>query len=150
MSSGLMSADRLVKSTPRLENAVVPPGMSEASDCVLKVLLSIGRPSTTMSGWLELEMELTPRMVIDDDAPGTPDELVTSTPAIRPCSALMKFSRPVCAISGPATDCCAVPMERCCDVRPSAVTTVASSCVAMRRSETLMTVSAPTVRSAIA
>ena len=43
-------------------------------------------------------MELMPLMVIDDDAPGTPDVLVTSTPAIRPCNELMKFSRCASAI----------------------------------------------------
>ena len=63
------------------------------------VLLSIGRPSTIISGWLLLLIELTPRIVIDDDAPGTPEVLVTSTPATRPCSAFTKFSRCVCAIS---------------------------------------------------
>src|SRR3954469_2010390 len=84
MSSGLMSAARLVKSTPRLLNAVEEPGRSDGSADVFSVLLSIGRPSTTISGWLLLLIELTPRIVMDDDAPGTPDELVTSTPAIRP------------------------------------------------------------------
>ena len=48
-------------------------GASDASVCVLVVLLSIGRPSTIISGWLLLEIELTPRIVINDEAPGTPD-----------------------------------------------------------------------------
>ena len=38
-----------------------------------------------ISGWLLLLIELTPRMVMDDEAPGTPELLVTSTPATRPC-----------------------------------------------------------------
>ena len=58
-----------------------------------------------MSGWLLPLIELTPRMMIDEEAPGTPDVLVTSTPATRPCSALTKFSRCVCAISAPWTLC---------------------------------------------
>ena len=93
-----------MKSTPRFENAVFEL-RSEASTVVLSVLLSIGNPSTMMSGWLLLLMELTPRMMIDVDAPGTPEVLVTSTPATRPCNALMKFSRCVCAISTPETLC---------------------------------------------
>ena len=72
-----MSAARLVKSTPRLLNAVADPGASEARSPVFSVLLSIGRPSMIISGWLLLLIELTPRIVIDDDAPGTPDVLVT-------------------------------------------------------------------------
>src|SRR6476619_948886 len=101
MSSGLMSAARLVKSTPRLLNAVGEPGASAASTFEFIVLLSIGRPSTIMSGWLLLLIELTPRIVMDDEAPGVPDVLVTCTPATRPCRALTKFSRCVCAIAGP-------------------------------------------------
>src|SRR5213078_801580 len=85
ISSGLRSAARLVKSTPRFENAVVEFA-SDASTPVLSVRLSIGRPSTMISGWLLPLIELTPRMVIDEDAPGTPDVLVTSTPATRPDS----------------------------------------------------------------
>ncbi|GAC1606661.1 MAG: hypothetical protein NVS3B25_35690 [Hymenobacter sp.] len=65
-----------------------------------------------MSGWLLPLMELAPRMMIDEDAPGTPEVLVTCTPATRPCSAFTKFSRCVCAISVPCTLCCAVPSER--------------------------------------
>ena len=49
MSSGLRSAARLVKSSPRLLNAVVEL-TSEASTPVLRVRLSIGRPSTIISG----------------------------------------------------------------------------------------------------
>src|SRR5205814_3631996 len=85
---------------------------SEASTPVLRVRLSIGRPSTIISGWLPLLMELMPRMTIDEDEPGTPDVLVTSTPATRPCNALTKFSRCVCAISGPWTLCCEYPNAR--------------------------------------
>ena len=77
MSSGFRSAARLVKSTPRLLNAVAEPGASDASTPVLSVLLSSGRPSMIISGWLLLLIELTPRMVIDDDAPGTPEVLTT-------------------------------------------------------------------------
>ena len=69
MSSGLMSAARFVKSTPRLLNAVTEPGASDASTPVFSVLLSIGRPSMIISGWLLPLIELTPRMVIDDEAP---------------------------------------------------------------------------------
>src|SRR6476661_6051343 len=81
MSLGSMSAARLVKSMPRLLNAVAEPGASEPSAAVFIVLLSIGRPSTTNSGWLLLLIELTPRMVIDVEDPGTPDVLFTVTPA---------------------------------------------------------------------
>ncbi len=147
MSSGLMSAARLVKSTPRLLNAVEEPGRSDGRAAVFSVLLSIGSPSTIMSGWLLLLIELMPRIVIDEDAPGTPDELTTFTPATRPCSALMKLSRCVPAISGPVTACCEVPIARCAVVCPSAVTTTASRLVATRRSWTSITSAAPTVRS---
>ena len=147
MSSGLMSAARLVKSRPRLLNAVNEPGASEASDEVLSVLLSIGRPSMIMSGWLLPLIELTPRMVIDDEAPGTPDVLVTSTPATRPCSPLMKFSRPVCATSAPETVCCDVPRFRWVVVWPRAVTTTASRLDAALVNCTLITSAVPTVRS---
>ena len=104
MSSGLRSAARLVKSIPRFESAVLEFA-SEASSPVLRVRLSIGSPSTMISGWLLLLISLTPLIVIEEDAPGTPEVLVTSTPATRPCSALTKFSRCVCAISGPWTVC---------------------------------------------
>ena len=147
MSSGLRSAARLVKSTPRLLNAVSEPGASEASTPVFSVLLSSGRPSTIISGWLLLLIELTPLMVIDVDAPGTPELLVTSTPATRPCSALMKFSRCVCAISAPWTLCCEVPRARCEVLCPSAVTTSASRFEATRLSCTLMKFAVPMVRS---
>ena len=50
-------------------------------------------------------------------------------------------------MSAPVTVCCAVPSARCAVVWPSAVTTTASRDVATRRSCTLMTFSAPTVRS---
>ena len=147
MSSGLMSAARLVKSTPRLLNAVSDPGASEASEPVLSVLLSIGRPSMIMSGWLLPLIELTPRMVIDEEAPGTPDVLVTSTPATRPCRPLMKFSRPVAATSAPETVCCEVPRLRWVVVWPRAVTTTASRFAADLVSCTLMASAVPTVRS---
>jgi hypothetical protein len=101
MSSGFRSAARLVKSSPRLLKAVTEPGASAASTLVLSVLLSIGRPSMIIRGWLLLLMELMPRIVIDDEAPGTPEVLVTLTPATLPCSALTKFSRCVCATSAP-------------------------------------------------
>ena len=98
MSSGLISAARLVKSTPLFEKEVFEL-LSEKKAEVLKVLLSIGKPSTTNKGWLLPLMELTPLMVIAEDAPGTPDVLVTSTPATLPCKALIKFSRCVSAMS---------------------------------------------------
>ena len=100
-----------------------------------------------ISGWLLPLIELTPRIVIDDDAPGTPEVLVTSTPAMRPCSALTKFSRCVCAISPPWSVCCEAPWARRSAVAPSAVTSTASRLNATWRSATLMTSSAPTVRS---
>ena len=49
MSSEFRSAARFVKSTPRLLNAVVEL-LSDASTPVLTVRLSIGSPSTMMSG----------------------------------------------------------------------------------------------------
>jgi hypothetical protein len=54
-----------------------------------------------INGWLLLLMELMPLMVIDDEAPGTPEVLVTLTPAIRPCNALTKFSLCVWATTAP-------------------------------------------------
>ena len=105
ISSGFKSAARLVKSIPRFDSAVFEFA-SDARRPVLSVRLSIGSPSTMISGWLLPLIEVTPRMMIEDDAPGTPDVLVTSTPATRPSSALTKFSRCVCAISGPMTVCC--------------------------------------------
>jgi len=48
---------------------------------------------------LLLLIELIPLIVIDEDAPGVPEVLVTSTPAIRPCNELTKFSRCACATS---------------------------------------------------
>ena len=131
MSSGLMSAARLVKSTPRLLNAVAEPGASDASTPVLSVLLSIGRPSMIISGWLLLLIELTPRMVIDDEAPGTPDVLVTSTPATRPCSALTKFSRCVSRDVGAANGLLGGSEGSAAwAVSPSAVTTTSLRVVA--------------------
>ena len=112
MSCGFRSAARLVKSTLRLLNADVAL-LSEASTPVLSVRLSIGRPSTIMSGWLLLLIELMPLMTIDDEAPGAPEVLVTSTPATLPCSALTKFSRCAEAMSSPRTVCCAVPSALC-------------------------------------
>ena len=50
MSSGLMSAARLVKSTLRLLNASADVGESEARLPVFVVLLSSGSPSTMNSG----------------------------------------------------------------------------------------------------
>ena len=146
MSCEFRSAARLVKSTPRLLNAVTEL-LSDASTPVLTVRLSIGRPSTMISGWLLLLIELTPRMVIDEDAPGTPEVLVTSTPAMRPCNALTKFSRCVWAMSLPWSVCCEAPWARRSAVAPSAVTSTASRLNATWRSATLMTSSAPTVRS---
>ena len=112
MSSGFRSAARLVKSTLRLLNAVVEL-TSEASTPVFKVRLSIGSPSRIISGWLLLLIELMPLMTIDDDAPGMPEELVTSTPAMRPCSAFTKLSRCASAICAPVTLCWAVPRDLC-------------------------------------
>lgn len=99
------------------------------------------------SGWLLLEIELTPRIVIELDAPGTPELLVTSTPATRPCSELTKFSRCVWAISAPGTVCWATPMDRRTEVSPRAEMTVASSIMAMRFSWISIVLSAPTTRS---
>src|SRR5688500_20195692 len=101
MSFELRSAARLVKSTFRLLNAVWETGASDASTPVFSVLLSIGSPSMMNSGWLLLLIELVPRIVIDEEAPGTPDVLVTSTPATRPWMALTKLVRWVWAISAP-------------------------------------------------
>ena len=97
-----------------------------------------------MSGWLLPLIELTPRIVMLDDEPGTPEELVTSTPATRPASALMKFSRPVCASSAPETVCWALPSSRLAAVWPSAVTTMASRLAADFSSATSMMLAAPT------
>ena len=49
MSSGFKSAARLVKSIPRFDSAVFE-FWSDASDPVLRVELSIGSPSTMISG----------------------------------------------------------------------------------------------------
>ena len=85
ISSGFKSAERFVKSTPRLLKAPPPePGASAAKTPVFNVLLSIGKPSIIINGWLLPLIELTPRIVIEEEAPGTPDELFTSTPATRP------------------------------------------------------------------
>ena len=46
-------------------------------------------------------------------AENPPELLVTSTPATRPCRALMKFSRCVCEMSAPTTVCWDVPSARC-------------------------------------
>src|SRR5258707_12630786 len=73
MSSGLMSAARLVKSTLRLLNASAAVGASDARLLVLVVWLSIGRPSTIISGGLGLLIELTLRMVVAAEAPGARD-----------------------------------------------------------------------------
>src|SRR5207247_1227848 len=67
MSCEFRSAARLVKSTPRLLNAVTEL-LSDASTPVLAVRLSIGRPSTMISGGLPLLLELIPRMARDGDA----------------------------------------------------------------------------------
>src|ERR1041384_6541207 len=111
MSSGLRSDARLLKSKVRLLNGVFEL-RPEASTPVLSVRLSIGKPSTMMSGWLLLEIEPTPRITMDDDAPGTPDVDVTSRPAMRPAKALAKLGRCVCAIGSPSRDCCDAPNGR--------------------------------------
>ena len=58
--------------------------------CVEKVWLSIGCPSTTNNGWFVPESEAAPRILIDADAPGSPDCVRTSTfgawAAIRPAN----------------------------------------------------------------
>ena len=146
MSSGLRSAPRFVKSTLRLSNELEEFGASDANVPVVSVLLSMGRPSTIMSGWLLLLIWLTPRMTMEVDAPGVPEVEVTLTPATRPCNELMKFSRCVPAMSEPCTVCCAVPSARCSVVWPNAVTTTASSVVGVLRSWTLIVLSAPTRR----
>ena len=50
----------------------------------LAVLLSIAKPSTTMSGSLEALREAPPRIRICAPAPGVPPSVITSTPAILP------------------------------------------------------------------
>ncbi|MNY19825.1 hypothetical protein D3C86_1532780 [compost metagenome] len=122
---------------------------SDTNAEVFKVLLSIGNPSTIISGWLLPLIELTPRMVIDDEAPGTPEELVTSTPATLPCKALIKFSRCVSAMAAPLTVCCEVPSSRFLTVLPKAVITTSSKPFESDFNATLMVVFAPTVLSIV-
>src|SRR5690606_35005612 len=102
MSCGLMSAPLFVKSVEWLSSDVAEFA-EEAKPAVLKVLLLIGNPSTTYSGWLLPLSELTPRIMIEDEEPGKPEVVVTSTPATRPARPFTKFSRCVWATVDPLT-----------------------------------------------
>ncbi len=102
ISSGLISAPLLVKSTPRLFKAV-PLFNDEANTPVEVVALLIGKPSTTNKGWLLPLNELIPLITIDVEAPGSPEVELISTPGTLPASALIKFSRCVCATVSPLT-----------------------------------------------
>src|SRR6476661_338834 len=75
MSAGLMSA-------ARFGTSVLPVG-----PLVDIVELSIGVPSTTNNGCPVPWIVLSPRILIDDDAPGDPDCCVTTTPGAFAASA---------------------------------------------------------------
>ena len=47
---------------------------------------SKGTPSTTNKGLLELPIEFTPRILMSIALPGSPEPVVTLTPAILPCN----------------------------------------------------------------
>src|SRR5205814_701838 len=77
MSAGLMSEARLGATVLASAPAAVPDPV--AMLCVEKGWLSIGCPSTTNNGWFVPESEAAPRILIDADAPGSPDRVRTST-----------------------------------------------------------------------
>src|SRR4051794_38130871 len=81
MSFGLMSAARFVAAVLALKSF----GLVDV------VVLSMGWPSTTKSGWASPWIVLMPRMMMDDPAPGSPDADVTSTPGALAASVLTMF-----------------------------------------------------------
>ncbi len=102
MSSGLM----LLRPSPPSE--VLPPPRTPMEPSVVlglvpKLVLSIGTPFTTMSGEFWPENDDWPRIRILDVPPGPVPRLVMFTPAILPCSVLMKFGVRLTVISSAPT-----------------------------------------------
>src|SRR6266705_6656158 len=89
MSAGLMAAARLVWVVPSIAPEVRPSvGLKSV---VEKLVLSIGTPSTTKSGWELPEFGRPtvrePRIVMYEPAPGSPLDAVTVTLGAFPASA---------------------------------------------------------------
>ena len=70
------------------------------------------------------------RSVTCVDAPGAPELDTTFIPDTRPCSAVMKLSRPDSAISSAVTFCTDEPIPRCTRFNPNSVTTTSFSILA--------------------
>jgi len=82
MSFGFKSTARFDTTVPSVwPNWVVcpPPSSIRLKFDVEKAELSIGTPSTIKSGWFGPRIELTPRMLMNEPAPGSPDCCSTVT-----------------------------------------------------------------------
>ena len=118
MSFGLMSAARFEVTVPPV------PGKSAGPCSLDTVVLSIGWPSTTNSGWLVPYTEVAPRILIDAEAPGSPDWVRTSTLGALPASALTTFAGSVARLmSELSTVLMTEPSRSRVDVVPAPVTT---------------------------
>src|SRR5690554_5216284 len=89
MSSGLKSLPREEKSRFRTEYDSAPAMLIGS-----KVLLFMGTPSTTYSGWLLPEIDVIFRRTTVVDAPGVPLVDDTFSPGTRPANAVINDSRP--------------------------------------------------------
>src|SRR5690606_41268243 len=85
-----------------MSDALLDSPLGEFGDST--VVLSIGTPSTTKSGWLSADgfREFTPRITIRPLWPGAPPELVICTPATWPRRAPTRLAWFVPALSSAA------------------------------------------------
>ena len=131
MSFGFRSAARFVATVPSVWPTCtrVPPASSGPRKLeVEKVELSIGTPSTTNSGWFEPRIELVPRMLMKDPAPGSPDCWITVTLGALPASAWTMLASPAFAIKSAPTLLRTLPSFSVELVVPAPVTTTSPSC----------------------
>jgi len=119
------------------------PGKSVGPCSVETVVLSIGWPSTTNSGWLvePRATEVAPRILIDAPAPGSPDWVRTSTLGALPASALTTFAGSEARrISELSTELMTEPSRSRVDSVPAPVTTTSprrSGLTASRKSRVI-------------
>ena len=126
-----MSIARLELSTP----AVPLPKPPEE--------LSIGTPSTTKSGELEPLIDVLPRILMFEDAPGEPDELTTDTPATLELRAFTMLVSRAFTMSSASTFCTEYPNALLFCSIPTAVTTISESCCTSSDMATSITDLAP-------
>ena len=89
MSVGFRSTARFIWVVPEIS-----PEPSSSSGLKLDVdmlLLSTGTPSMTNSGWASPRMVRVPRMRMNEEAPGSPEDCVTSTLGALAASAWTMF-----------------------------------------------------------